>query len=196
VNGDEYTGSYLALLVATNPNKLVAEAAETPQLVCELGRIVALAYREKANAEVDYRVWRDSVVHALTNDLDAAIEAGFACAGAPGVDAKGNAKPGKIPSVTAVESYVRTLPEYREHHRKMAEREEAWATIHAALDAAKARTWAVRALADTEGATASVGDNPRSRIVADQTPAPAIDRVDATGAAQAGPPPPPVRRSK
>ncbi len=199
VNGDEYSGAYLALLVATNPNKLLAEAAETPQLVCELGRIVAIAYREKTNAEIDYRVWRDTLIFAVTNSMEEATAAGFACACSPGTDAKGNAKPPKLPSATVAESYVRTRPEYAEHNRKMAEREEAWATIHTALEAAKARTWAVRALADTEGAAGYIGDNSENqrpaRIVEDQTEPSPIDTTTPT-ANRVGPPPPPSRRSR
>ena len=146
IAGKQITGTYLAMIVAMNPELLTQEACKTPQLISELGRFAAVAYREKQRAESDYRAWRDGKIHSLTNNLEAAREAGFACVCSPGVDAKGKEKPAKLPSTTAAEAYMRTLPAYREHQKNVQEREEAWATVYAALDAAKQRTWVVKTL--------------------------------------------------
>ena len=187
VGGVEYTGSYLALLVAINPELLAAEVCRTPQLVFELGRIVAHAYREKSDAEADYRAWRDSLTHKLTNGLKAASKVGFECACSPGVDAKGKPKQPKTPSVTAVETYIRGLAEYRRYYTRIADREEAWSTLHAALEAAKTRTWAMR----NEFGGAGDDNQSNRRIVADfSDPAP----IDVGESRNRRPPPPPRRK--
>jgi len=182
IGGTDYAGSYLAMLVAVNPNQAVEEAAATPQLICELGRILAVAYRAKQRTEVEYRVWRDGIVHHLTNDLTGAIKAGFACSADPGVDAKGKEKPPKLPSVSAVETYVRTLPEYVEHYSAMTEAEESWATLHIAVEAAKQRTWAIRHFDDNQDETDVRGGT-------------RIDSVEAPSRSAPPPPPQVARRS-
>ena len=149
IGGKKYAGSYLAMIVALNPNLPTQEAADTPQMISELGTLVAIAYRAKQEAEVGYRVWRDGTVHRLTNSMAEATTAGFRCITDPGADAKGNPKPAKMPATSAVEAYMRTLPEYVEHHKNMMVTEEAWATIHTTLEAARQRTWAIRIFAET-----------------------------------------------
>lgn len=193
VGDAEYSGSHLAMVIAMNPNLAAVEAARTPQLIFELGRIVALAYREKAEAEASYRAWRDSTVHRLTNDLADAKSAGFACAVDPGTDAKGKPKPPKLPSTTAAEAYMRTLPPYLEHQATIAQREEAWSTLHAALDAAKARTWAVRVIDRENGGSFSDDNQTPKRVVADFS---GPDTIEPAEVRSPRPPPPPPRRSR
>ena len=176
IAGQEYTGAELAVLLAVNPEQPVAEAAVTPQIVCELGRLTANAYRNKELAEVRYRVWRDSTVHLLTNNLQEATTAGFACAADPGLDAKGKQKPSKLPSTSAVEVYLRTLPDYRDHYEAKIATEEAWQVVHAAYEAAKSRTWAIRSFDANGGAAAAISEPPRVNH-------------------SVAPPPPPPRRS-
>ena len=196
VGGRPYTGSYLAMIVAMNPNLPTDEAAKTPQLICELGRLTAIAYRAKQGAEVDYRIWRDGQVHTMTNDMEAARKAGFRCVTDPGVDAKGKAKDPKMPSTSAVESWLRTQPEYRKHYEAMAQTEEAWSVLHTTMEAAKQRTWVVRTFAETGTSREEVGsiegafgDN---RIVSDVSAHAGIDNSE--GRNRRPPPPPVVRR--
>lgn len=146
VGGRPITGSYLAMIVAMNPELLTKEACDTPQLICELGRLAAVAYRAKQTAESEYRIWRDGTVHQLCNNLNTAIDAGFSCASNPGTDAKGKPKPAKLPSTTAAEAFMRTLEKYAHHQTTISEKEEAWATVYAALEAAKQRTWVIKTL--------------------------------------------------
>lgn len=199
VGGKAYTGSYLAMIVAMNPNMPTKEASETPQLICELGRLTAIAYRAKQEADTAYRVWRDTTVHRMTNDMKAAEDAGFACVTDPGVDAKGNTKPKKYPSTSAVEAYLRTLPEYTAHYTTIAECEEAWSVLHTALEAAKQRTWVVRTFAETGaalpdgGSTGSLTDDfDDNALGSDFSGGNGIDNTE--GGRTRRPPPPPVRR--
>lgn len=159
IRGRTYTGADLAAQVAVNPQD-PDEGDRTPQLISEFGRLLAAAERDKNEAETDYRVWRETEVFRVTNNLEAAAAAGFACAAEDGGDEpdedpgdeapKRRAKPKapkapKLPSQTAAEGWVRTLPRYRELYRRKAEADEAFAVMAAALEAAKARTWALRA---------------------------------------------------
>ena len=200
VGGKKYAGSYLAMIVALNPNLLTKEAAETPQLISELGRLSAIAYREKQEEEASYRVWRDGTVHRLTNDMEAARKAGFRCITDPGVDAKGKAKEPKMPAVSAVETYMRTLPEYGEHQRKLMQTEEAWATIHSTLEAAKQRTWVISTFAETGAVSeqdksgtvlGAFGDNSNDSDILGVA---GIDSNEGNGTAGRRPPPPPIVR--
>jgi len=149
--GQPVTGAELVFAVAINPEQPYAEAMRTPQVIAELGRATAAALRAKDDAELEYRIWRDSLLHKLTNDLDVAKLAGFECALNPGTDAKGNAKEAKTPSQAAVDVYLRLLPEYREHYQQQNAAAETWAAFHAALEGAKARQWAVRMKEDNGG---------------------------------------------
>lgn len=173
------TGVELALTVAINPELPYAEAMRTPQLIAELGQLTARALAAKEEAELAYRVWRDSLVHRLTNNLDAAKAAGFECATDPGVDAKGKAREPRTPSKDAAEVYVRTLPEYVEHYRRQNAATETWAACHAAYKAAEARQWAIRMKEDSGGNYGGVVEN--------DSPGPAWD----PGASSTTAPPPP-----
>ncbi len=153
LRGEAYAGEYLSMLVSIDPENPEHEAARTPQVIAELGRLTAAAYREKELREVDYRVWRETVAFEMANDVDAAANAGFESASAPGVDAKGNPKAAKCPSAADIESYVRTLPEYRVHYDRKLAAEETWSTLHAAYTAAQARTAALRGFASSGGVT-------------------------------------------
>ena len=190
VGGVSYKGSYLAMIVAMNPNMPGEEAAQTPQLICELGRLVALAYRDKQMAEMEYRCWRDTLIHRVTNDIGFATNAEFACAVSPGKDAKGNPKPAKLPSNSAAEMYMRTKDEYKRHYSIIAEREEAWIVLQSALEAAKQRTWVVRAFAETSGAAlpGDFGDNERVADVSDPL------GISTDVGSRRPPPPPQIRR--
>ena len=157
LRGQEYSGAYLATLVAIDPEQLEREAAETPRIISELGRLVAAAYYDKEMAEVEYRVWREGVIWKMTNNEKAARKAKFACLINPGMDAKGNEKPTKMPSKSDADSYMRTRPEYKELYRAKLQAEEVWATLHAALEAAKARTWAIKGWERSGGADTRSG---------------------------------------
>jgi hypothetical protein len=145
------TGVELALTVAINPELPYAEAMRTPQLIAELGRLTARALRAKEETELTYRIWRDGLVHRLTNDIEAAKAAGFECAVNPGTDAKGNPKEPKTPAASAVEVYLRTLPEYRQLYDAQNAATETWAALHSAFEGAKARQWAIRMKEDSGG---------------------------------------------
>lgn len=153
IRGQNYTGPYLSMLVATNPELPEEEANNTPRLVSELGRITAAALYEKEVEEARYRAWKADMVHEMTNDLEAAENAGFKCAVDPGTDSRGKDKPKTCPSRSAVEEYLRTLPEYLERKQRVLKAEEAWATVHAAFEAAQARVWAIKAWERTGGTT-------------------------------------------
>ena len=147
VEGKEYTGSYLAMLVALRESP-EEEAQRTIQLIAELGRLFAAAQKSLRDAETAYRIWRDDILVNATNNLDVAVAAGFACALDPGVDSRGKPKPAKLPSIAQTEAFIRGLPEYGNHNRTIAEREEAVTTISAVYEAAKQRTWASRIISD------------------------------------------------
>lgn len=200
IRGQEYTGQYFATLMAIDPEIPDAEAALTPQVMAEVGRLLAAAWRDKEQTDLDYRIWRDGTVHRLTNDLAAAAAAGFESATDPGTDSKGKPKDAKCPSVASVEAYLRTCPEYTQHYARKLAAEEAWQTVNYVYEAAKARTWAVRGFvgAGSEVASGSAlrGDSPR-RIERDvaameeaaypkQAPQPPLTNRSA--------PPPPPRR--
>lgn len=157
LRGKEYTGMQLAHQIAIDPSATDWEAERTPQLISELGRLVAAAYRDKEVADADYRVWRETEMHRLTNDLEHAKRAGFTCV-EEGKDAKGKPKPGKPPSREAAEGYMRTLPGYMDCYRKKLDAEETWQTLFASHEAAKARTWAIR------GYERSGADESRNRV--------------------------------
>lgn len=143
VDGEEYTGAYLALIVRVS-GVPEAEAARTPELLLGLSRVVARAKTALDTAQTDYRRWRDYTVHKVTNDLDFASAAGFDCAINPGVDSRGKAKAAKTPAATAAEAWLRTLPDYADHWSRQRTAEEAWAVLHGALDAAQSRIWCLR----------------------------------------------------
>jgi len=204
VGGVEYTGTYLAMVVRMNPNIVGPESAETPQIIAEVGRIVARAKRELDAAQVAYRVWRDGTVYRLTNDIEEAIHARFACASEPGVDSKGKPKPPKLPAVTAAEVYMRGLTEYAVHQATISDREEAWSTMHAVYEAAQARTWAARSVAEESrkvGDDAPVAHHSRvepteesdNRIARDFSGDAGIENVT-PAPTKRRPPPPPARR--
>ncbi len=157
------TGIELSFIVAINPELPYAEAIKTPQVISELGTMTAKALGAKEDAELEYRIWRDTLIHKLTNSIVDAKAAGFECACDPGVDAKGNAKPPKTPSKEAAEVYLRTLPEYREHYRRQNAATETWAALHASFKGAEARQWAVRMKEDSGGnVTSGPGTEPEA----------------------------------
>jgi len=147
IEGKEYTGSYLAMLVSLRESP-EEEAQRTIQLIAEMGRLHAAAQRSLRNAETEYRIWRDDIVLGMTNDIERAVEAGFSCSVDPGVDSRGKPKPAKLPSIAQTEAFLRGLPEYEDYNKMIAEREEAVATILAVYEAAKQRTWASRIISD------------------------------------------------
>ena len=192
--GQPVTGAELVFAVAINPEQPYAEAMRTPQVIAELGRATASALRAKEDADLDYRIWRDSLVHRLTNDLDAAKAAGFECAANPGTDAKGNAKEAKTPSQAAVEVYLRLLPEYRTHYERQNAAAETWAAFHAALEGAKARQWAVRMKEDNGGnQTEPAAEDEAGPTWTPDAPAPIVAQAapPPPSLTPAGPPPPP-----
>lgn len=134
VGGHEYTGVYLAQLVAINSELLDAEAASTPQIVAELGRLSARAWRLKEEADLAYRRWREGTTFKLVADP--------AAAKAHDIPVRG-----QTPVKAAIDSFVRTLPEYAQHYAAKIATEEAWQTVNFALDAAKARSSVLRAMA-------------------------------------------------
>lgn len=173
--GVSYSGAYLATQVAVNGAQPEAEAERTPELVLGLTRAVAKAQREMEDAKANYRHWRDEKVHKLTNSVQSAVLAGFQCACNPGKDSRGKDKPPKCPSASAAETYLRSLPEYAEHWATQNEREEAWAVLHGALEAARLRIWCLREIVrDT------FGDR---------------DTTHSRGTRKVLPPPPPRRRA-
>lgn len=139
LRGQEYSGEYLAMLVAVNPETPGYEAARTPQVISELGRLCAAAYYEKEMSEVTYRVWRDGFMHQAQNDPSFAQ-------GTLGIKGK--------PTKVAIEAAMRQQDEYLEHYQDKLAAEEVWQTLHAAYDAAKARTWAVRGFESSGGGSA------------------------------------------
>ena len=144
VGTDTFKSLELALAVRINPELLAAEAVRTPALINELGRVTARAYATKERTELHYRQWRDSNVHRLTNDVHAAEAAGFTCAQPIDPEAKPKQKPPKCPSISAVETYLRTTTEYRDLWERKIRAEEAWAVLHSATDAAQARQSALK----------------------------------------------------
>lgn len=153
VRGQNYEGAYLSLSVAVNPELSDEEKRRTSQLISELGRITAAANYEREMAEVRYRQWREGVIHEMTNDLEAAENAGFASVCEPGQYASGKDKAPALPSKASVESYLRTLPEYADHKEAIAKAEEAWSTLFAAYEAAKSRQWTLSTFERSGGAS-------------------------------------------
>ena len=98
LDGQEYTGEYLSMLVALDPEDPIGEAAGTPRLISELGRLVARAVRVKEEINLQYLAWRESWVFNVTNYVEEAQKFGFECACSPGTDAKGVAKAPTTPS--------------------------------------------------------------------------------------------------
>jgi hypothetical protein len=192
INGVEYTGSYLAVTVQIR-DSIGEEARRTVQLIAELGRLVASAHRHMRLKEASYRAWRDGVVWRMTNSVEDAKAAGFDCAVNPGKDAKGKAKPAKTPAASAVEAYYRTLPDYLIHQLEAAEAEEAWATIHAVLEAAKQRTWALKAADEYEG---GIGEDDNSRLSKATTTDAQQSEPIQQSRKRKGPPPPPKMKQK
>lgn len=141
LRGQEYRGEYLSTMLAINPEHPADEASRTSQLISEFGRLAAAALHDKEIAEVQYRIWRERVIFEVTTDLAAAR-----AMGAVPDDAT------KLPSKTAAESFIHTLPEYLEHKKAVARAEEVWATLHAAFEAAKARQYSIRAFEATGAA--------------------------------------------
>ena len=172
------------MMVAINPNTPVEEAARTPQLMAELGRLVAAAHRAKNDAEMSYRVWRDTLIHSVTNDLDEAKRAGFDCAVNPGVDSRGKDKPAKCPSANVAEVWMRTQAEYLQHYARINQAEEAWATIHATMEAAQQRTWVIK----------TSDDNQKVREVSTTRRIENIESSEQPNRRSSPPPPPPVHR--
>jgi hypothetical protein len=155
VDGEEYTGAYLAQIVSVS-SVPEAEAARTPELLLGLSRVVARAKLALDAAQAEYRHWRDSQIHRVTNNVNAAVVEGFDCAVNPGTDAKGNPKAAKCPPTSVAEVWLRTLPDYRRHWDRQREAEEAWAVLHGALEAAQSRIWCLREIQrDTFGGAAS-----------------------------------------
>ena len=103
------------------------------------------------------------------DDLEAAISAGFGCAADPGKDAKGNEKPPKLPPMTQVEAYIRTLPEYRQRYAEIRDCEETWSTVHAAFEAATARRTLISALLKQGDNSVPSVKTKRRRIVHSET---------------------------
>ncbi len=192
VNGTEYTGSYLAMQVAIR-DSIGEEARRTVPLIAELGRLSAAAHNHFKLCEARYRAWRDGTIYRLTNYVSEAAAAGFECAANPGKDAKGKDKPAKTPATTAVEAYMRTLPEYLTHQQLMADAEEAWATIHTTLEAAKQRTWALKAAQSYEHGEAQ-GDN--SKMMKSVADTPESEDIPSSRPKRRGPPPPPKRKGE
>ncbi len=168
LRGTEYTGVELAMQLAINPNLPIQESARTPQLILEIGCLVAAAAAEAELLDMSYRHWRAQQVLAFTTD------AGFALAHA--------ASP-KVLSKSAAEEATRALPGYVERYRAKIRAAEAHAVFHAAYEAAKSRQ---RALYDYEnrsrggwtgtpdehGSTAPTGsDSPVTPYAAPFTPA-------------------------
>ena len=130
LRGQKISGSYLAMLVAINPNLPVQESARTPQLIAELGALVAAASYEMEMAEVRYRQWRDSAILDLTRNLDFVKE-----------EIDPDAK--KPLTKTSADSAVRTLSDYPKFWDEKTRAAEVHAMLHAAYEAARARARAI-----------------------------------------------------
>lgn len=126
IRGQEYAGLYFSGLVSINPEDAINESMRTPQLIAELGILVAAAAKDKQVLEAQFRSWRDSKVVSVTTDSDEAEAEGLT--------------DGKKPAAhNLAETWVRTLPEYVVWQEKIAHAEEAWASAYAALKAAESR---------------------------------------------------------
>lgn len=198
LRGHEYTGAYLATLVAVNPMTPVDESAATPELVEQIGRLVSAAAFEAEMAAVRYRAWRDGLVFRYSSDVAAVI-----------ADIDPTAK--KPLSKTAAETYVRTLPAYITKNAEVCEAQETYGTLHGAYEAAKIRQRAIYNFETQGGATTTRVDDPTTpyadAVEYDTDPAPVAARAseeplaaqEAAVAAttrtpippRAGPPPPP-----
>ena len=142
VRGQKITGAALATMLAVDPELAGVQAWRTPQIISEIGRILAAATYEKDIAELRYRVWRDGEIHKIITDLDYAIKIG-----AVGDDAK------KTLARDNAETFTRTLDEYTEHYEKVIAATEAVNAIAAAYEAAKARIEAERSFVRTQGSS-------------------------------------------
>ena len=190
VDGTDLTGPYLSGLVALNPHNLDAESITTPPLITEVGRVLAAAKRQKDLVELDYRIWRDGLVHKYTNDVAAAAAAGFESAASPGVDSKNNPKEPKTPSEKAVETWLRTQPEYRVHWEAQAAAEEAYAAVFATYEGAKARVWVARDLGTRGGALTKPGNAQSSDDVPEAVDVPEVYTPEPPARPATIPPPP------
>lgn len=145
LRGQEYTGEYLATLVAVNPSLPVQESARSPQLIFELGRLVAAAAYEAEMAEVMYRTWRESMILDLTQDLSAVKSI--------------TPEATKVMSKTAAEAAVRTLPAYLQHYERKSKAQEVHGVFHAAYEAAKARRNSIYSYEHRQGGHTSTPDH-------------------------------------
>lgn len=132
VRGEAITGAQLTMMIAINPEIAADEAWRTPQLISELGRVLAAALYEKEMAEIKFRVWRDTESHKVTTDVDYAIKLKAVT--------KDSTKP---LAKTAAEDWTRTRPDYLTLAEAVRAADEAYNTIAAAYEAAKARTRAI-----------------------------------------------------
>lgn len=145
VRGEEYTGTQLAYQVAINPEVPIDEAARTPQLIFEMGRLCAAARAEFETVEASYLKWREELTLELLYDLEVAEGYDLAV-----TDSKGKVK---CPPRATIDSFVRTTDDYQEWKAKMRRAEEIWSSLVGALDAAKARTRSI-IVTDRSGGTA------------------------------------------
>lgn len=132
VGGREYTGPYLAQLMVVNPDLPADESARTPQLIVELGCLLATARYELDKAEVNERVWRYELIASLTTDPDAVETAQNM--GYLGDDAT------KPLTKTAAQALVHNQPEYVEHSEAQAQARYAVQVLEHAVAGAKARS--------------------------------------------------------
>lgn len=145
LRGKEYTGEYLATLVAVNPGLPVQESARSPQLIYELGRLVAAAAYEAEMAEVWYRSWREATILELTHDL--------------AVVKTITPEATKVMSKTAAEGAVRTLPQYLQHQERRLKAQETHGVFHAAYEAAKARRNSIYSYEHRQGGHTATPDD-------------------------------------
>ncbi len=194
VGSEEYDGRYLAQLVSVRYDPPAEAADNTPQIVCELGMIVARAKKLLDIAEMDYRIWRDSAIWDLMNNLEKAVAAGFESACDPGEDARGKPKPPKTPSRSDAEGYLRQLPDYKRLNQAVYDAQEAWSVLHTALEAAKLRTHALTlssrwGLSSPEAASDNRRVSPGEGYDPDDNPTQRYGGLPAGSSTQAVPPP-------
>lgn len=141
-----------AALLAIDPEMPAAEAARSPSLAAETGRLVARAMREwnaarleLEEAERQYRIWRDGVRDRLYTDEAYRAEAGMK-------------SEGKVTKDSCA-AFSRTLPTYDELSRSVrdakvavADAEEAYYVCKAIHEAAQSRTSACRVFRENGGA--------------------------------------------
>tara|TARA_R110000824_G_scaffold258745_4_gene447657 strand:+ start:870 stop:1538 length:669 start_codon:yes stop_codon:yes gene_type:complete len=209
INGDTYTGQALAMQVAVDANQPIEEGARTSQLISEIGRLTARAWREKELIDVEYRRWRDDLIFTLTQDVDEAEAAGFKSACSPDYQGTGKNRQQKEPScptTAEVTVYLRTLVKYKEIYRSKIAAEEAWQTVHAAFEAAKARSWSIRGFEVSGGGSAPSRDWDRpdrehetlaakeAEYLGRASPPPSSAPIRSPKPSASHPPPPPPRR--